>query len=92
MFIVTISLKKDLIPKERTDELFAEHRGWFIKYVDRGNFLLLGPFVDNEHADFVIVDAKERKELDEITSQDVYHSLGYAEYSVREFKAVMGKI
>jgi len=25
MFIVTISLKTDLIPKERADELFAEH-------------------------------------------------------------------
>ena len=34
MFIVTISLKTDLIPKERTEELFAEHRGWFIKYVE----------------------------------------------------------
>ena len=47
MFIVTISLKTDLIPKERADGLFAEHRGWFIKY---------------------------------------------AEYVVREFKAIMGKI
>ncbi len=92
MFIVTISLKTDLIPKERADELFAEHRGWFIKYVDRGNFLLLGPFVDDEHAGVVVVDAKDRKELDEILSQDVYHAPGYAEYSVREFKAIMGKI
>ena len=64
MFIVTISLKKDLIPKERA----------------------------GEHAGVVIVDAKDRKELDEITSQDVYHAPGYAEYVVREFKAIMGKI
>ena len=64
MFIVTISLKKDLIPKERA----------------------------GEHAGVVIVDTKERKELDEITSQDVYHPLGYAKYCVREFKAIMGKI
>lgn len=64
MFVVTISLKKDLIPKERADE----------------------------HAGVVIVDAKERKELDEITSQDVYHPLGYAKYCVREFKAIMGKM
>ena len=92
MFIVTISLKTDLIPKERADELFAEHRGWFIKYVDRGNFLLLGPFMNDEHAGVVVVDAKNRKELDEILSQDVYHAPGYAEYSVREFKAIMGKI
>ena len=92
MFVVTVSLRKDLIPKERADELFAEHRGWFIKYVDRGNFLFLGPFVDNEHAGVVVVDAKDRKELDEILSQDVYHAPGYAEYSVREFKAIMGKI
>ena len=34
MFIVTISLKTDLIPKERAEELFAEHRGWFIKYAE----------------------------------------------------------
>jgi len=32
VFVVTVSLRKDLIPKERADELFAEHRGWFIKY------------------------------------------------------------
>ena len=47
MFIVSISLKTDLIPKEMAEELFAKHRGWFIKY---------------------------------------------AEYVVREFKAIMGKI
>ena len=92
MFIVTISLKTDLIPKERAEELFAEHRGWFIKYVDRGNFLLLGPCMNDEHAGVVVVDAKNRKELDEILSQDVYHAPGYAEYVVREFKAIMGKI
>ena len=92
MFVVTVSLRKDLIPKERADELFAEHRGWFIKYVDRGNFLFLGPFVDNEHAGIAVVDAKERKELDEIASQDVYHPLGYAKSCAREFKAIMGKI
>ena len=63
MFIVTISLKTDLIPKERAEELFAEHRGWFIKYVDRGNFLLLGPFVDDEHAGVVVVDARTAKSL-----------------------------
>ena len=34
MSIVTISLKTDLIPKERAEELFAEHRGWFIQYVE----------------------------------------------------------
>ena len=54
--------------------------------------MLLGPFVDDEHAGVVVVDAKDRKELDEILSQDVYHAPGYAEYSVREFKAIMGKI
>lgn len=50
MFIVTISLKTDLIPKERAEELFAEHRGWFMWFIK------------------------------------------YAEYVVREFKAIMGKI
>jgi len=54
--------------------------------------LLLGPFVDEDHAGVVIVDTKDRKELDEILSQDIYHQLGYAEYKVREFKAIMGKI
>jgi hypothetical protein len=46
----------------------------------------------DEHAGVVVVDAKDRKELDEILSQDVYHAPGYAEYVVREFKAIMGKI
>ena len=46
----------------------------------------------DEHAGVVIVDAKERKELDEIASQDVYHPLGYANCCVREFKAIVGSI
>ena len=64
MFIVTMNIQMDLVPKERA----------------------------GEHAGVVIEDAKERKELDEITSQDVYHPLGYAKYCVREFRAIMGKI
>ena len=42
MFIVIISLKTDLIPKERADELFAEHRGWFIKYSVREFKAIMG--------------------------------------------------
>ena len=57
MFIVTMNIQTDLMPKERADE----------------------------HAGVVIVDAKERKELDEILSQNAYYSLGYA-------KAIMGKM
>ena len=45
----------------------------------------------DEHAGVVIVDAKERKELDKILSQNAYYSLGYAKYCVREFKAIIGK-
>lgn len=57
-----------------------------------GEILLLGPFADEDHAGVVIVDTKDRNELDEILSQDVYHHFGYAAYKVREFKAIMGKI
>lgn len=64
MFIVTMNIQMDLVPKERADE----------------------------HAGVVIVDVKERKELDEILSQNVYYPLGYANCCVREFKAIMGKI
>ena len=46
----------------------------------------------DEHAGVVIVDTKERNELDEITSQDVYPPLGYANCCVREFKAIVGSI
>ena len=44
------------------------------------------------HSGVVIVDAKERKELDEILSQNAYYSLGYGKYCVREFKAIMDKL
>ena len=57
MFIVTMNIQMDLVPKEKADE----------------------------HAGVVIVDVNERKELDEILSQNAYYSLGYA-------KAIMGKI
>ena len=42
MFVVTISLKTDLILKERVDELFVEHRGWFIKYCVREFKAIMG--------------------------------------------------
>ena len=43
----------------------------------------------DEHAGVVIVDVKERKEFDEILSQNAYYSLGYAKYCV---KTIMDKI
>ena len=89
MYLINITLKQNLVPAERADELFSAHRAWFAKNFEAGNFLILGPYLDREHAGVIIAQASSRAALDEILKDDVYFPLGYAQYEVREFKAAM---
>lgn len=89
MYIISIELDNNKIPREQADELLAEHREWFAKYFQAGNFLMLGPYLDQESAGVIIAQASDRASLDNILSEDVYFPTQMAVYTIREFKAAM---
>ena len=89
MYIVSISLIADKIPANNEDSLFEGHRKWFAKYFKKGNFLILGPYLDATNAGVIIATAKDRSELDKILAEDVYHPLELAKYEIREFHPAM---
>lgn len=89
MFIVNISLKAEKVPAEKADLMFDQHRAWFARNFQKGNFLLLGPYQDKDNAGVIIAQADNREELEAILSEDVYYPLDLANYEVHEFKAVM---
>ena len=86
MYLIDIHLKTDRIPPEQADELLQGHRAWFKKYADEGNFLVVGPYTDQDMAGLIIAQAADRDSLNAIISQDVY-APDKADYSVREFQA-----
>lgn len=77
------------MPTEQADAMFNQHRAWFAKNFQQGNFLLLGPYQDKEHAGVIIAQAESREALDKVLSEDVYYPLDLATYEVHEFKAAM---
>lgn len=88
MFIIDVAVKADRIPAEDYENVFAQHREWFAKYFNEGKFLILGPYLDREHAGIIIAQAESRAEIDEIISHDVLYP-GLADYRINEFKAAM---
>lgn len=88
MYIINIVLKQDKIPAERAEAMFAEHRAWFADYFQAGKFLILGPYLDQNHAGVIIARTENRAELDAILAKDVYYP-ELADYEVREFKDAM---
>ncbi|MDO4640261.1 MAG: YciI family protein [Neisseria sp.] len=74
---------------EQADELLSQHRAWFAKRFQAGNFLLLGPYLDKDNAGVIIAQAENREQLDNILQEDVYYPQGLATYQIREFKANM---
>ena len=88
MYIINIALKQSNIPAEQADAMFAEHRAWFANYFQAGKFLILGPYLDQEHAGVIIARTENRAELDAILAEDVYYP-ELADYEVREFKDAM---
>ncbi|AUI66877.1 MULTISPECIES: YciI family protein [Glaesserella] len=89
MYIIDIVLDTQKIPAEQADELLNQHRAWFAKYFQAGNFLMLGPYLDQAAAGVIIAHAPSRAALDEILAEDVYFPTQQAAYTVREFKAAM---
>ncbi|WP_249291507.1 YciI family protein [Campylobacter curvus] len=76
------------MPADKAEAMFERHREWFGKNFKEGKFVLLGPYQDEPHAGIIIVNLKDRAELDKILAEDVYHP-DMAEYEIREFKAAM---
>ena len=66
MFIINERLKKDKIPAEKMDELFKKHVEWFTKHFEDGNFVLLGPYTDQEMVGIMLSPAETREEVEEI--------------------------
>lgn len=89
LYVIKIALQQDKFPVEKADEYFDQHRAWFKKYFDKGNFLILGPMPDLDHTGMIIAQADTRAELDAILAEDVYQPFGGATYEVHEFKAAM---
>ena len=54
--------------------------------VEKGNFLLLGPYKDIAHAGLIIAQARSREALDAILREDVYYP-NKASYEIHEFTA-----
>ena len=88
MYLVNIALDMAKIPAEKADETFIAHRAWFAEYFQKRNFLVLGSYLDQEHAGVIIAHTGNRVELDKILAEDVYFP-ELADYEVREFKAAM---
>ena len=88
MYLIDISLKNENLSAEEQAQQLDAHRAWFAKYFQQGNFLLLGPYLDQERAGVIIAQAQNRAELEQILAEDIYY-LDLADYQIREFKAAM---
>lgn len=86
MYLIDITIQSNRIPAERAEELLTAHRKWFTNQSEKGNFLLVGPYLDKKMAGLVIAYAESREELEEILSQDSYYP-DLATYGVHEFQA-----
>ena len=86
MYLIDITIQSNRIPAKRADELLTAHRNWFTNQAEKGNFLVVCPFLDKKMAGLVIAYAESREELEEILSQDSYYP-DLATYGVHEFQA-----
>ncbi|WP_409500555.1 YciI family protein [Mannheimia glucosida] len=89
MYIINIALKMDKI--EQAESMLNAHRAWFAQYFEQGNFLMLGPYLDQDHAGVIIAQTENREALDTVLAEDVYFP-DLADYEVREFKDAMSKL
>lgn len=86
MYLIDITIKADLVPADKADELLAGHRAWFSVQAQAGIFLLVGPYRDKVMAGLVIAQANSRAELDDLVAKDAYYP-DMATYDIHEFQA-----
>jgi YCII-like protein len=85
MYVIDIKITEQTNETEAAERL-AQHRAWFKKYFEAGNFLVVGPYLDRKHAGMVLAQAESREALDKILAEDAYYPDG-AEYAVSEYQA-----
>ena len=84
MYIINIAVNAD-VSAEQQEQLFPIHTEWFKKYFQAGKFLMLGPYLDAQHAGVIFAKTYSRAELDAILAEDCYYP-NLATYEVREFE------
>ena len=85
MFIINETVLTEKIAAEKQEKLFAEHRAWFMKHFQEGNFLIVGPYKDWAASGIMLAQAESREALEEILKEDVYFADKLALYDVHEF-------
>ena len=90
MFLINETLNPEKIPKGKEEEFFQQHVAWFTRHFEQGNFLMVGPYTDQEMAGIMLSGLENREALEAVLKEDVYYAHGMADYEVHAFKA--GKI
>lgn len=89
MYIISITLKENLSDELKANEMFEQHKAWFQKHFQLGNFLIMGPYLDAVHAGVIVARAKNRDALEAIIAEDVYYPPRLADYQIREFSPLL---
>ena len=85
MFLINETVLTEKIAAEKQENLFAEHRAWFMKHFQEGDFLIVGPYKDWAASGIMLAQAESREALEEILKEDVYYADKLALYDVHEF-------
>ena len=85
MFIINETVLTEKIAAEKQEKLFAEHRAWFMKHFQEGDFLIVGPYKDWAASGIMLAQAESREALEKILKGDVYYAEKLAVYDVHEF-------
>ncbi|MCH3922049.1 YciI family protein [Limosilactobacillus sp.] len=85
MYIINIQLDRS---QQFGDDKLAQHRAWFTRHFEAGDFLIVGPSKTHPMSGVVIAQAKSREALDKILAEDAFYPDG-ASYDVNEIAAHM---
>jgi uncharacterized protein YciI len=72
LFIINITVHDNISP-EQHESLFSEHVAWFKKYFATGQFVMIGPYSDQQRAGVIIANIANRDELIAVLSEDPYY-------------------
>ena len=81
MFIVNLTYVKEL---SEVDSFISEHNAFLDKFYVENKFICSGRKVPRTGG-IILINAKDRAELDEIIAQDPFFQNGVAKYEIIEF-------
>jgi len=87
LFIIDIAVKESVSP-EQHESLFIDHVEWFKRYFATGDFVVVGPYTDQQRSGVIIANIASRDELMAVLGEDAYYP-DLAIYAVREFSPKM---